>query len=540
MQPMSNNDILARASAALHESHEGLNRLSKMDLMEVKAMKSPPPKLLAVLTCVAMLKGVKEPDTWQAIRKMMADTSFVNSLMTISYEDLRDAKVARVRELIAREQLTPETVRKFSRAAEVFLIWVIALLGCHTAVARCTATTTGTSHPDTKASGGSSSGTLTSTSELVWQHLGGIELESQLSVDPELGGAPIRLVDARYLIKLAQQGERLVRRQDLPEGAFVPLGTVRRLGLGSSNSLRVVAVSHAWLTPHHPDPHGDSLRVLATALELFVRALDDDTDEPDELRTYAVMLDFCSAMQKGVAGESRSAHEGALFARALSQMGDWYSHQETIVLKLTRMPERYPEGFEFPAGCVANTADYSGRGWCFEEASVAGLVKSSGKVLDLGQHRSASSLEELKRECKTGRPPPLTPDEFNLRLKTKSFTSRSADLEFVQGLYRRAYQTQLGRATELWMRELGWGDLDCELLCAVIADGVLGELGLLVLNHNDLGDQSGKALAAQILKGAMPKLKELSIYGNPRLGAVGIGELEIACREMGVGLIATE
>ena len=108
---MSDDDILARAAAALQESHDGLNSLSKAELVEVKSMKSPPPKLQAVLTCVAMLKGMKEPDTWQTIKKMLTDTGFINSLMTISFEDLKDAKVARVQELIAREELSPETVQ---------------------------------------------------------------------------------------------------------------------------------------------------------------------------------------------------------------------------------------------------------------------------------------------------------------------------------------------------------------------------------------------------------------------------------------------
>jgi hypothetical protein len=61
-----------------------------------------------------------------------------------------------------------------------------------------------------------------------------------------------------------------------------------------------------------------------------------------------------------------------------------------------------------------------------------------------------------------------------------------------------------------------------------------------VLNHNDLGDDGATALAAQIMRGSLPKLKELSIYGNPPLGTRGLGELCVACDEMGVGLIATE
>lgn len=80
---------------------------------------------------------------------------------------------------------------------------------------------------------------LADGSELVWVHLGGAELEPQLLVDAEMGAAPIRLVDARYLIALAQDGGRLGRRQDLPDSAFVSLETLRRLKIGSSNSLRL-------------------------------------------------------------------------------------------------------------------------------------------------------------------------------------------------------------------------------------------------------------------------------------------------------------
>ena len=229
-----------------------------------------------------------------------------------------------------------------------------------------------------------------------------------------------------------------MRRQDLPEDAFVPIEILRRLRNGSSNSLRIVVVSHAWLTPWHPDPRGDNLRLLATALKLMVEdKYDHDDEAPDELRTYAVMIDFCSAHQKGNAGEQRDALEDALFNKALSGMGEWYSHQETTVVKLTKLPEGYPNGFDFPEGMVANTADYDGRGWCFEEASVAGLVKSSGKVLDLGRYNSASNLEELKRECKAGRSPPLTPSEFNKRLETKSFTSKRATLRACRHLQAR-------------------------------------------------------------------------------------------------------
>ena len=75
------------------------------------------------------------------------------------------------------------------------------------------------------------------------------------------------------------------------------------------------------------------------------------------------MSSFCSLHQKGVHGEPRSPSAAKLFGTALSSLSNWYSHPNTIVLKLTKMPEGYPEGFKFAEGTTPNTADYHGRGW---------------------------------------------------------------------------------------------------------------------------------------------------------------------------------
>ncbi|MDC0525770.1 hypothetical protein OAO87_02130, partial [bacterium] len=541
--PTPNPDDVAQAQAALSEALAGLDQVTKMDLMGLRVMKTPPKMMHDVYTCVAALKGEPQPDRWGSILKMVADTGFMQSLHTIGWQDVSERATKRVDVILATPDMTPQAVRKIGgRAGDLLFTWVIALMSLRalmTRPAQAEGEAQERAHKPTHGPLRTLRAYLADGSELVWRHLGGAELEPQL-VDAELGAAPIRLVDARYLIALARDGGRLGRRQDLPESAFVPLETLRRLKIGSSNSLRIIVVSHAWLTPWHPDPHGNNLRLLAIALRMMVDDRHDGADAPDELQTYAVMIDFCSAHQKGKCGEARTTQEHALFTRALHGMGDWYSHQDTTVIKLTKLPEGYPIGFDFPDGMVANTADYAGRGWCFEEASVAGLIKSSGKVLDLGQYYKASNLEELKLECKAGRAPPLTPAEFDRQLETKSFTSKKADLAQVQALYLHAYESRLGRVTELWLRELGWADAECEQLISVIRSGVLKELELLVLNHNDIGDDSANLLAAEILNGALPKLKEVSIYGNVRLSSRGLDELGMACKERQVGLITEE
>ena len=82
--------------------------------------------------------------------------------------------------------------------------------------------------------------------------------------------APVRLLDARYLIELAANDCVLPRRQDIPERAFIDLPRMKIMTSSGLGSLRIISVSAPWLTEHEPDPRGDHLRALAEALELFV------------------------------------------------------------------------------------------------------------------------------------------------------------------------------------------------------------------------------------------------------------------------------
>ena len=81
--------------------------------------------------------------------------------------------------------------------------------------------------------------------EATWKKLSGAELEPALEVDDTLGGSPVRLVDARYIIELERQGGILVRRQDLPESAFLSLEQIKRLPKGGKydDCLRVISTS---------------------------------------------------------------------------------------------------------------------------------------------------------------------------------------------------------------------------------------------------------------------------------------------------------
>ena len=374
----------------------------------------------------------------------------------------------------------------------------------------------------------------------AWDVLGGSEFRVALAFHKKLGGCPVRLVDARFLINLASEGGRLSHRQALPEAAFLSLATLAAMDRGPCGALRVVVVSYPWLQPDHPDPHGTTLQLLARVLKAYV--------ESPWGGTCGVFLDFCSLHQKGPCGEARSASEAKLFGFALGNLSDWYSHPMTVVLKLTKMPAGYPDGFSFAAGTTPNTADYYGRGWCFKESSVANLVKNSYLCLDLGKldlgklddapsdemvvsvpgmKAASSDWDGIETQCRAGRAAPLTPEDFLAELERKSFTSKKADLPTVGALYKAAFTKRFGEATALFYSGLQWGDSDLVLLSKVLGSGALTNLSDLHLSGNQIGDAGLTALADSLSNGAV-QIRNLDLFGN-QVGDPGVSALADAC-----------
>lgn len=227
--------------------------------------------------------------------------------------------------------------------------------------------------------------------EGVWTSHGGTELEPSLTIDPQLGDSPVKLLDARFLIELSARGGTLRCRQELPEEAFMPLHTLRRMAAGGLGGacLRVIAVSWMWLRLDHPDPTGCSLGVLASALETFINdagassastaptipEATRDSASPSRNaggtsratnrragghaprggashrtapRSYAVFLDYCCQHQPAAA-YPHTPECDELQSRALHETLSWYGHPHVITLKLTQQPPGYPKGFTAPA-----------------------------------------------------------------------------------------------------------------------------------------------------------------------------------------------
>jgi len=341
-----------------------------------------------------------------------------------------------------------------------------------------------------------------------WKELGGTELEAALA-----SGA-ILLLDAKWVIALAARGGVLWPRQALPDEAFLSLSEVQA---STGNHLSVVCISHCWLQPDHPDPHGHNLRAVARALKALT----------SEGKRVGVFFDFCSIYQNcrdrdgtpqdtafsWLAKEGRLAGgavgrlptEDVLFKQALGSLGTFYSHPETHVLMLTAFP---PDYFTSKYTRSGNVKPYSERGWCFCESSWATMVKQFNLVLDLGKDAGKGTFCEA--DCFSGRKVAVLPQAFVAQLASKGFTNGSADTPLVARLYQESFEERFRTADMLSYSVLGWGEVEACGVARLLLHAPA--LKALILNHNSIGDAGACALAKALPRA--PTLRGLYFERN--------------------------
>ena len=121
-----------------------------------------------------------------------------------------------------------------------------------------------------------------------------------------------------------------------PKGGVYRPRDGQEAACGQRYCLRVIAVSHPWQQPDHPDPKEVNLTLFAKVLERFIEGKGSYEGGGG---TYACFFDFMSCFQKGPDGK-RTDKEMALFGKALSNMMVWCRHP-TLTFKLTRLPKGY-------------------------------------------------------------------------------------------------------------------------------------------------------------------------------------------------------
>jgi len=418
------------------------------------------------------------------------------------------------------------------------------------------------------------------------------ELLKQLEPGADGSPPPVRLIKLSFLEEWARtrRGVQLPRRQllerDHPE-AFLSAAEVRALPRGfdqdeEDRPLRVVPISHGWLTPQHPDPRGEQLarfvrqvrserrlcpggpidtclaaaswlsllaepsfRADARAAPMVALALVAccpcligasegcvcccvpvngqgccRSSKAFPAGEAAVFYDYASLHQKDEHGE-RTPAEAAAFGAALDKMGSWYGHRLSTTFSMSVLPEGW------------GATPYADRGWTTFERAVSALVKPSSLQ---SWRRLADPAVARKADRRAGRyrEPPMEPREFAARLARKVFTNGKSDCELVAGLYADTLAGALGGAENLEFRSCGWGDEEVERLAAVLHLAKRAQ-GLYLDSNPRIGARGLGALAARLREGAAPRLR--AIFLSQWDGGVA-AELRAACEGRGIMLAA--
>ncbi|CAK0896204.1 unnamed protein product, partial [Prorocentrum cordatum] len=327
-----------------------------------------------------------------------------------------------------------------------------------------------------------------------WNFLGGEELVPLLE--------HTTLVDAHFLVALADAGGVVPRWQELPEAAKIGPANAWQLRCGAtctridndvirtSAFLPILVLSYPWFDRTHPDRLGETLQRVAPVL----RAMLSHTKELAQLElgclqhdrglssyaTVGVLWDFLSLPQK----PHRDDSETQRFKAGLKAIDRWYAHPHTTVLLVTTP---VPNG----DGKYENRRPYQNRGWCKFERSISMLTKHRECLLDLGKvpdgwvwgrFRDSEALRVLS----ASRRPPLSPDAFAKQVRagvqegTVAFTAGAVDEEFVIEQYRKGFiqaynswgdtYNSLGveQGDKVNLTNLGWGSDDAFVLADAI------------------------------------------------------------------------
>ena len=290
------------------------------------------------------------------------------------------------------------------------------------------------------------------------------------------------------------------------------MAELRRLAtaLGDNFGLLFVALSYRWLAKGEPDADGHHLKIVAQVLGFYFGErghCDPEAENSPLTAAYAaagldwktadcaVFWDYGVLWQKALPGpdgtqeDDRSELQRAQMGKGLKWSNVWYGHAHA----LTWVQPELPDGFE--------GASYEQSGWCFVEASLSSVLKSSQKRIDIGKFTSGRDGEgfffpnvpyAIEQSAIGSRPPVRAPNKVAAMLEGKTFFAR-ADVATVAALYCDFFEAVAPWRRSLKLHGLGWGDEEVAETCSALAS--FSRLATLDLSGNRIGVDGAKRVA---------------------------------------------
>lgn len=375
-----------------------------------------------------------------------------------------------------------------------------------------------------------------SETESPWQHSNGDRLE------PWLESGAIALLSVEWILQTARNSTqyRLDHRDNLPLEAFCLLEDLQ--SLGEMTRLPIVVLSHMWLSPEHPDPHGAIFHYVADALDSLCH-------EKLVFKSFGVFWDYASLYQHPdpKAGIFRNDEQEGLFRQALNGMAEFYGHEDVQILQVTEFPPDYPQSYSLPIGNVC--VPYYQRGWPYFESCLATLKSSRNAtrrvVTGFSNSKEAGAEQGVRGSSRTSvvyRRLVVLPETFDDCVAKCTFTSRNADLPLVKRLYREFVETYFRETDRLDYSALAWSDDQVtDLMTTVVGQGYATRVTDLNLCQNQIGVDGCQMVAARVMAGDMPLLRWFGMSFN-QIGNDGcvvlapvLASMEVVClQETGI------
>ena len=145
----------------------------------------------------------------------------------------------------------------------------------------------------------------------------------------------VKIVKASWLLKLQKGGNRVERRQELPEEAFwTPTAALKEIDERAKHietSKFLFVLSYRWLQPGHPDPYRHHLNIVGKFLALA-------TEEFGDVGLFWDFLSLCHADDDN----GRTEQEKDSFIKGLKAANLLYAHRLSVVVVQPLLPLSFP------------------------------------------------------------------------------------------------------------------------------------------------------------------------------------------------------